>query len=394
MKFIINSDILADALQIGVPVISKKKPDIISGMLFRLNKTALTITSTSIEVRIVSSINVKKAAGGGQFILPEKTVSLLIRLLKIVRSELIQFHINEETLNATVHYKTGSYNFICEANISYPEEQPLDTGQLSTLKIPENYLLNVISRCNSLSMNDPLRPIMNGIYFDIYKDHVTFVASNGFCLVKLRNNLLHSNTERSFVLSNSAAVVLKSLLNNNNNNFIKILFDDNFVKFYISQTVITVRRPKGDYPKYNSAITALQSNPFRITLNRLDAVNLISHLLSPYRSHHALSVKLTFTDTDNSLICSINTQNLPDVFFLSNCSSSEEKISCIYEYDRKNNPQDILFHASHLLNAIKSILSEDVTLEMSDKQNKGTIIRPSKNEENEVLTILIMPVSA
>ena len=72
----------------------------------------------------------------------------------------------------------------------------------NVITIDSNLLYNSISRSLFATAQDELRPVMNGIYFDLAADSLTVVASDGHKLVRSQIIMfpLHSSFRRSLLL--------------------------------------------------------------------------------------------------------------------------------------------------------------------------------------------------
>ena len=81
-----------------------------------------------------------------------------------------------------------------------------------TVKIENNALFNGINKSLFATADDELRPVMNGVFFDIMPDNITFVASDGHKLVRNRNFAVHSEQSTSFILPKKPAKTLKDIL--------------------------------------------------------------------------------------------------------------------------------------------------------------------------------------
>ena len=107
---------------------------------------------------------------------------------------------------------------------------------------------------------------MNGIYFDIQTDNLTFVASDGHKLVRLRNLAVRSEGRALFILPKKPANLLKALLPKNTDP-VKIAFDENNAYVKTVNFEMVCRLIEGRYPNYNSVIP--QDNPNKVTVDRV-----------------------------------------------------------------------------------------------------------------------------
>ena len=81
-----------------------------------------------------------------------------------------------------VIYQNGIYNFTAQNEDEFPSIQRMGE-QATMLSMPANILGDCISRSIFATATEELRPVMNGIYFDLSQDALAIVASDGHNLV-------------------------------------------------------------------------------------------------------------------------------------------------------------------------------------------------------------------
>ena len=370
MRFDVSSTALLTRLQsISKVIASKNSLPILDSFLFQLDGNKLTITASDAETRLVTSVEVMNGQGNGCFAVSAK---ILLDPLKELPEQPLTFIINDENLEIFIHFQNGKYNFIGQKGDTYPLQKPLNENVVS-IDLDAQILLNGISRSLFATADDELRPVMNGIYFDIHTDDLTFVASDGHKLVRLCNYAVQSPGRASFILPKKSANLLKGLLAKEEGQ-IQIQFDDNNVYVRRTNFEMISRLIEGRYPNYNSVIP--QENPFKVTIDRISFMNALKRV--SLFSNPAISlVKLHLKE--NTMVVSAQ-----DIDF---STSAEEKVLCSFE----GTELKIGFKATYLIEILANINSEEVVLELADPSRAGVIV-PSENEENEELLMLLMPM--
>jgi len=392
MRFDVSSTALLSRLQsISKVIASKNSLPILDSFLFNLEGNKLTITASDAETRLVTSVDVMNAQGSGLFAVSAK---ILLDPLKELPEQPLTFDINDDNLEIFIHFQNGKYNFIGQKGDTYPQQKPLNENAISIM-MDAQMLLNGISRSLFATADDELRPVMNGIYFDIHTDDLTFVASDGHKLVRLRNlsvkspglrrdiadrelvrlrNLSVKSPERaSFILPKKPANLLKGLLSKEGE-MVSIKFDDNNAYINCVNFEMVCRLIEGRYPNYNSVIP--QENPFKVTIDRISFLNALKRV-SVFSNPASSLVKLQLKE--NEMLVSAQ-----DIDF---STSAEEKIVCSFD----GTELSIGFKATYLIEILSNINSEEVILELADPSRAGLIV-PSENEENEDLLMLLMPM--
>ena len=183
MRFYISSTALSGRLQAISRVINSKNAlPILDSFLFEVNEGTLTVTASDSETTLTTSLEVSECDADGRFALTAKTV---IDALKELPELSLTFDINMETREVTISYLNGQYKMMAENADEYPGVPALSENA-ARLSMPADVLLAGVNRCSFAVADDELRPVMNGIYFDISPTEIVMVASDGHKLVRCR----------------------------------------------------------------------------------------------------------------------------------------------------------------------------------------------------------------
>ena len=370
MKFIVSSTALLSHLQAISKVINSKNTlPILDCFLLELKGSTLTLTAADSETRMVTSLEVNEAEGNGKLAVNAKN---LLDPLKELPEQPLTFEINNDNLETFIYFHNGKYNFIGQSGEDYPQPKELKETAIS-LTIEPQILFSGINRTLFASADDELRPVMNGVYFDITPDDLTFVASDGHKLVRCKT-LAAKGTERaSFILPKKPANLLKALLPKEAET-VEIKFDENNAYIKMASYTMTCRFIEGRYPNYNSVIP--QNNANKVNLDRLAFLNALKRV-SVFSNQASNLIRLQLSD--KNIIVSAQ-----DIDF---STAAEETIPCEYAGTTMN----IGFKSSFLIEILNNIPASDISLELSDPSRAGLII-PVENEENEDLLMLLMPM--
>lgn len=370
MKFVVSSTALLSHLQAISKVINSKNTlPILDCFLLELDGSKLTLTAADSETRLVTSLEVNEAEGSGKFAVNAKN---LLDPLKELPEQPLTFEINNDNLETFIYFHNGKYNFIGQSGDDYPQPKELKESAVS-LTIEPQVLFSGINRTLFASADDELRPVMNGIYFDITADDLTFVASDGHKLVRCKTLAAKGEERASFILPKKPANLLKAILPKEAE-VVEIKFDENNAYIKMSSYTMTCRFIEGRYPNYNSVIP--QNNSNKVILDRMSFLNALKRV-SVFSNQASNLIRLQLTD--NNIVVSAQ-----DIDF---STAAEETMSCEYTGSTMN----IGFKSSFLIEILNNIPSSDISLELSDPSRAGLII-PAENEENEDLLMLLMPM--
>ena len=374
MKFIVSSTELLSHLQAISRVINNKNSlPILDNFLLHLEGKTLTMTASDIETTLITSMQVETAEGNGKVAVASR---LLLDTLREFSDQPLTFNINDSNLALVISSANGSYNFIGQNGDEYPRMPQLQ-DDARTLVMPVAALSSGISKTLFCTADDELRPVMNGIFFDITAENLTLVATDAHKLVRYKTKQTSvSVTEEetaNFILPKKPANMLKNILTKESGE-VEIHFDAKNAHFKLANYTMICRQVEGRFPNYNGVIP--KNNPFKIIIDRVTMLNALKRV-SVFANQASNLVKLAITNNQIHI-------SAQDIDF---SISAEETITCQFEGD----PIKIGFKSSFLIEILGNINASDVVLELSDASRAGLIL-PFENEENEEILMLLMPM--
>ena len=370
MKFVVSSTSLSSHLQVVSRVIASKNTiPVLDCFLFELQGNLLKITAADSETRMITSVEVNEVEGEGVFAIPAKN---LLESLKELPEQPITFEIDDSTLGMFIYYQNGKYNFIGQNGDEYPQAKPLK-DDATKIEISAENLLTGISRTLFATAEDELRPIMNGILFDISDTDITFVASDGHKLVRFKNSSVQGNDRATLILPKKPANLLKTVLPKETGS-VAISFDENNAYITMENVIIISRLIEGRYPNYNGVIP--KDNPFRVVIDRVLLVTALKRI-TVFSNQGSSLIKLQLSH--NSIFISAQ-----DIDF---STSAEETVACVYDGDEIS----IGFKGTYLIEILNNIPSSEVVLQLADPSRAGLML-PAENDEDEDLLMLLMPM--
>lgn len=371
MKFIVSSTGLFSHLQAISRVINSKNTlPILDCVLLELNDGTLSLTASDNETTLSTSLEVNESDGDGRFAISSKTI---LDALKEIPEQPLTFDVNLETLEITVQYQNGKYNVIGQNADEYPQAPSLGDNAVE-VGIEASLLLTGINRTIFATADDELRPVMNGIYFDITTEDITFVASDGHKLVRNKTFEAKGSEKAAFILPKKPSNILKNLLPKESG-AIRITFDDRNAVFTMENYYMVCRLIEGRYPNYNSVIP--QDNPHKATIDRQIMISALRRV-SVFSSQASSLVKLRLSENQIQI-------SGQDIDF---STSAEESLSCQYT----GAPMSIGFKSTFLIDILNNMSSQDVIFELADPSRAGVIVPAEQETDKESLLMLLMPM--
>lgn len=375
MKFTISSNALYGVLQNNFRVIpSKVTMPILDCFLFSLEENSLVVTSSDLETTLVSTVEVLACEADGQIAVPAKRI---LDSLRELTDQPITFELQDnDVINIT--WQTGNLQIpgVPASGFPIPTVEEFDVKRV---KISSSWLMTAISKTIFAAADSEIRPIMNGIYFDLQVENTCFVATDAQVLAKvLRKGALEGVEEAmSFILPKKPAVVLKNVLVKNSED-VSVIFDDRNIIFGLDDHTLICRSIEGRYPNYNSVIP--QNNQNKVIVDRVSFLNAVKRV-SVCSNQVSNLIKLTFDDHTISLVAQDVDYSL----------SAVDSISCNYAGE----PITLGYKSTFLTDMLSTINAEEVLMEFTDGARAGLFMPyGSEDEYEQNFVVLIMPLMA
>jgi len=370
MRFTVSSTALSSRLAALSRVInSKNSLPILGDFLFEVADGSLNLTASDSEVMMKTSLELTDSEGSGRFCVGNHD---LLEAVKGISEQPITFDVDQTANIAKIHYQNGQFSLPVESADEFPQPQQVGEGA-TTINIPTPLLAENINRSIFATAQDELRPVMNGIYFDLTPDCLAIVASDGHKLV--RNKVLNIRSEQpaSFILPKKPATLLKGVLGKQGGAVV-IRFDERNAEIIFEDGLIICRLIEGRYPNYNSVIP--QSNPNQLTVDRLG-------LLAALRRVQPFS-----NDSSNLIRFHVENGTLQlDAEDYDFSKTATERMSCEYS----GMPMSIGFKGSSFIEILSNFDGDQVIIQLADPSRAGLVL-PSQQPENQDVLMLMMPM--
>ena len=371
MRFTVSSSALSSKLNMLAKVIgSKNSLPILDCFLFQVANGEMSITASDSDNVIKSTLALTDHDGEGEFCVPNRVI---LDALKELPEQPLHFDVDAagEAVAIKIVYQNGLYNFTGQSAEEYPRTQSMNDA-CTTVSLPTEMLINNISRSLFATANDELRPVMNGIYFDLTADALAIVASDGHKLVRSKNFTIKSESPSAFNLPKKPASLLKNILSKDGDDAI-IKFDDRSAEIQFTDGVMRCRLIDGRYPNYNSVIP---NNPTEVTVDRRGLQSALRRVL-PFASESSQLIRFHIESGRFEV-------SSEDIDF---STSAKEQLSCEYN----GSPISIGFKGSSLMEILSNLTSDNIIIQLADPSRAGIIV-PAEQPENEDILMLIMPM--
>lgn len=371
MKFSINSKVLLSRLVAsGKAINSRPAISILGCFLFSLKDNILSITASDADSTVVSRIEVADAESDGMVCIDAKRIT---ELLKSMPDCPVSFMVNGK-MEVLLRHPKGKYNLSGFSGSDYPISDAVNPDDIKgSFTIPTTQILSAFDKVGFAIDNNEIRPQLNGIFWDIKPDSITYVASDTRVLAKYRNTQIAPGVETSFILPGRSIPLIRAFINKQSE--IKVTTTGKKViiegaDFKVSSTLLN-----GNFPNYNRVIPQNQSVIVVVDRNDFyDAINRVSICASTQEPILRFNLSTNHIDAIAEDIC----YNV----------GGEESIACEYSGADMN----IGFSSSYLKGLVNALDTQKMVIKLETPERPGVFV-PSENDEYGELTLLCMPVN-
>jgi len=373
MKFVISSNELLNRLQAVSKVINNKNTlPILDNFLFKLEGNTLEITASDLETTLVTRLKLDNASEDGAIAVPAK---FLTDYLSKFSDQPLNFDISTETYSIRISSETGKSEMVGYDWEDFPHLPALKHDVVTQIHLPADLVLQGIGKTIFATGDDELRPVMNGILFEISADNITFVAADAHKLVRYRRNDARAEKDGKFILPKKPAALLRIILAKEPGD-VEISFDDKNALFQLSDYTMVCRLVEGNYPAYNSVIPV--GNPNKLIIDRAEFFGALRRV-SMFTNSATNLLKMELKGNQISVLAQ-------DIDF---SIAGNETLKCQYDGDN----MDIGFKANFIHDIVANLSSTDICIEISDPSRACLVLPVQIDMEGEDMLMLIMPMN-
>src|SRR3982750_3909606 len=204
MKFIASSSSLLKQLQHIAGVINANTVlPILEDFLFEVEKNKLTVVATDLETVLRIQLEIE-AKDSGKVCIPSK---ILLDSLKNIPDQPLTFNI-DKNFAVELTSDNGKYKVMGENPDNFPKEPASDDTTAFTMT--SGALVTAINKTLFAVSNDDLRPAMTGVFFEMDKKGLQFVATDAHRLVRYKRTDSSSPKTDSMIVPKKPLNLLKS----------------------------------------------------------------------------------------------------------------------------------------------------------------------------------------
>jgi DNA polymerase-3 subunit beta len=367
MKFSVpNGELQRALLKVSGVIPSKSTLPILENILFALSKNTLTITATDLEISMTVTLEVN-GLEDGKIAAPARRLTETVRALPDVT---VNFQADTSSNKIVMRTETGEYKLTGESSEEFPSVPEFE-GE-DELTIESEDFRRTINKTLFAVSTDELRPSMMGILFQIKKNELRAVSTDGHRLVRLiKKDFSSPSIQRDVIIPSKALnLVAKSAEEVQN----KIALNKSNVMIRFGATTLISRLIDENYPNYETVIPT--ENDKELTVARDLLVSSVRRV-ALYSSTTTRQIRFTLGKSEMKI-------SAEDIDF---GGEATETFPCTF----RGEAMEIGFNAHYILDVLTHLESDEVIFKLSTPTRAG-IVEPATQRDHEDLLMLVMPV--
>ena len=328
-----------------------------------------TLFATDGEVSITAKSEVE-TTDAGNIGIKAKTLQDFLRSMY---DTAVTFVIERQEISdhGTVHITTdkGKYKIPCQfESKTEKHEKAYDLS----LEIETSELLDLIQKTIFACSVDGMRPAMMGVLFELEGSVMTAVSTDGHRLVRCRKSLSTDFAEKQKIVIPARVLSIVQKLAQNESITMKIDSNRRFVRFIIGNIVLDASLIIEPYPNYDAVIPVEHDKHLIIGRSMIyDSVRRVGRFSSIGDVKMVIEGELLKVMAENT----------------NEGEAAQEELPCIYS------GEDITigFNSKFIEAALAHLDDSDIRIELKSPTT-AVIFKPHKQEEDDKLIILVMPV--
>ncbi len=364
MKTIIKRENILSPLQQVIGAVERRQTlPILGNVLLKSNSGELTVTSTDLEIEMISRVD-SDIQGDFRTTIPARK---LLDICKALPNEAdIEFNIEDNRVTLT----SGRSRFALTSlpASEFPSLDEIDAQQ--SFELPQGKLKSLFDSTAFAMAQQDVRYYLNGILLEISPNLIKLVATDGHRLALSEYKTdIDINSEKQIIIPRKGVIELSRLLENSDLPA-RITLSQNHIRVQAGTLVFTSKLIDGKFPDYKRVVPVDGNRVMEVNREALKhSMNRISILSNEkYRG-----IRLTLSAGNLSIQA-----NNPDQ------EEAEEELSV--NYDDAN--MEIGFNVTYIIDVLNVLSSERVFVKLKDANN-SCIISDSENSDK---LYVVMPM--
>ncbi|MFQ6092088.1 MAG: DNA polymerase III subunit beta [bacterium] len=367
MRFTVQQTEMWQGMQIVLNAVpAKSTKPILSNAAFESKGDVLSIAATDLDVSIITQIPIQTAEEGA-ITLPAKKVAEVVRELP---DSPLEFSLQRQQM--TISSPCGIYKILGLQKDEFPDLPQAVEG--TKVDIAGSLLQRMVEKTIFAISTDETRPALNGVLWQMRKDEMRMVATDGHRLAKIVNTQAKVPSMEKEIIIPAKALSCLTRVRSEMIDLKSVTLGENHILFDFGDTQIFSRLIAQTYPNYERVIP--KDNEKRLIINR---DTLASSLRRVSLLSNAVTHQVRFSLRKDGILLSALDQEIG--------GEAKEEIDAQFVGE----PMEIGYNGQYLLEILSHIESDDVFFELNTPTTAG-LVYPTIQKEDEEYLCLIMPL--
>jgi len=349
MKFSATKEVLLKGIQgVQTAINVKSSLPILSNILVEAMDDGVVLTTTDLDIGIISKINIKPSITGA-ITIPAKKLFDIIKEMP-----------ENETITISVK-KNNLINIDCEKNsfkiMGLPKEefpQLPEFKDRESISIEQKKLKAMLRMTSFAISHDETRYVLNGILVVVKPAFIRLVATDGRRLAIIEEKMqLPKTMERKVVIPTKGVNELDRILSDEGN--VRVVFSENQIFFDTGSTRLVSRLVEGEFPNYEQVVPKEVKEKLVVARDKfLSAIKRVAL----FTNADSVAVKMDLTK--DKMVISKSTPYL-----------GEARVEVDADYKGKD--LSVGFNPDYIIDLLKSTDQATINFEVADPEKPGAV---------------------
>jgi len=350
MKFNTTKDVLLKGIQTVQSAIgTKTNLPILMNILMEGNDESVVMTTTDLDIGIISAIPIKPAMTGSITVPAKKFLDIVKELPD---SEPISFSVKKNNL-INIDCERNSFKMMGLPKEEFPQVPEAKTKE--SIVLPQKTLKRMLSMTSFAISHDEARYVLNGVLMIIKPAFLRIVATDGRRLAVIEEAMqLPKTLERKMIVPTKAINELVRTLGDEGD--VRIFFNDNQAFFDIGSIRLVSRLIDGEFPNYEQVVP--KEHKEKIVIDREKFLAGIKRV-ALFTNAESMAIRIDLT-ADKMVLSKKDLTQL-----------GEARVELDVAYKGKD--LSVGFNPGYLIDLLKNMSDASVSLEITDSEKPGVV---------------------
>jgi DNA polymerase-3 subunit beta len=345
---------------------------ILTGLKLETKGNQLNLYATDLERAIWCSIPIESSGGDEIVVLNGE---LLTKIANTLPADKLTVKTVKGTGKVEITCGGATFDLFMLPKEDYPEIPTLPSKRLCVLSKSQLERALELTTFSAHMARDTSRLSLTGVDLFLEKNSLKLVATNGYRLALKEEKLeAAASAEGEYLAAADSLRDLASILSQLDAEQVELFTSDNYLFFKSDPVIFVARLIDEEYPDFEKVVP--RDNTIGLQLDRQVLLNALQR------------AQITAAEESDAVILNANGMKLQ----LSSQAAEKGEAQETLEIKKKANEVKISFRAEYLIDALKRMKSEEVTLWLADAESAGLLEPNGDSADDAGFLYVCMPI--